>query len=48
MSKQLRQITALGKSLIKDSKSLVEKIKDEKLSDDEQLVSSDIKDIYPS
>ena len=48
MSKELQQITTSGKSFIKDSKSFVENIKDEKLSDDEQFVSFDIKDMYPS
>ena len=48
MSKELRQITTSGKSFIKDSKSFVENIKDEKLSDDEQFVSFDIKGMYPS
>ena len=37
-----------GKSFIKDSESFVENIKHEKLSDDEQFVSFDIKDMYPS
>ena len=48
MSKELPQITTSGKSFIKDSKSFVENIKDEKLSDDEQFVSFDIKGMYPS
>ena len=46
MSKELRQITTSGKIFIKDSKNLAEKIKHEKLSDDEQFVSFDIKDMY--
>ena len=48
LSKELQQITTSGKSFIKDSKSFVENIKHEKLSDDEQFVSFDIKDKYPS
>ena len=48
MSKELRQITTSGKSYIQDSESFVENIKHEKLSDDEQFVSFDIKDMYPS
>ena len=48
MSKELWKSTASGKSFVKDSKSSVENIKDEKLSDDEQSVSFDIKDMYPS
>ena len=48
MSKELQQITTSEKSFIKDSKSFVENIKHEKLSDDEQFVSFDIKDKYPS
>ena len=47
-SNELRQITTSGKSFIKDSKSFVENIKDEKLSGDEQFVSFDIKDMHPS
>ena len=48
LSKELRQITTSGKSYIQDSKSFVENMKHEKLSDDEQFVSFDIKDMYPS
>ena len=48
MSRELRQIATSGKRFIKDSKGFVENIKHEKLSDDEQLVSFDIKDMYPS
>ena len=48
MSKELQQLTTSEKSFIKDSKSFVENIKDEKLSDDEQFVSFDIKDMYLS
>ena len=48
LSKQLLQITTSGKIFIKDSKSFVENIKGEKLSDDEQFISFDIKDMYPS
>ena len=48
MSKELRQITTSGKSFIQDSESFVENIKHEKQSDDEQFVSFDIKDMYPS
>ena len=48
LSKELRQITTSGKSFNTDSKRFEENIKDEKLSDDEQIVSFDIKDMYPS
>ena len=48
MSKELQQIATSGKSFIKDSKSFVKNIKDQKLIDDEQFVSFDIKDMYPS
>ena len=48
LSKELRPLTTSGKSFIKDSKSFVENIKNEKLNDDEQFVSFDIKDMYPS
>ena len=46
MSKgKLRQITTSVKSFIKDSKVFVQNIKNENLSDDEELVSFDFKDI---
>ena len=46
MSKgKLRQITTSVKSFIKDSKGFVQNIKNENLSDDEELVSFDFKDI---
>ena len=48
LSKELWQITTSGKSFLQDSESFVENIKHEKLSDDEQFVSFDIKDMYPS
>ena len=48
LSKELQQITKSRRSFIKDSTSFVENIKDEKLSDDDQFVSFDIKDMYPS
>ena len=48
LSKELRQLTTSGKSFIRDSKSFVKNIKGEKMSDDEQFVSFDIKVMYPS
>ena len=46
MSKgKLQQITTSVKSFIKDSKVFVQNIKNENLSDDEELVSFDFKDI---
>ena len=46
MSKgKLRQITTSVKNFIKDSKVFVQNIKNENLSDDEELVSFDFKDI---
>ena len=48
MSKQLRKLTTSVKSVIKDSKSFAENIKDEKLSDNRQFVIFDIKIMYPS
>ena len=41
-------MTASRKSFIKNSKSFVENMKDEKLSSDEQFANVDIKDLYPS
>ena len=41
-------MTTSGKFFFKDSKSFVENIKDENSSHDEQFVSFDIKDMYPS
>ena len=46
--KELRHIATSEKCFIKDSKSFVANIKDENMSDDEQFVSLDIKDMYPS
>ena len=48
LSKELQQNTTTGKSFMKDSKRFAENIKNEKLRDDEQFVSFDIKDMYPS
>ena len=41
-------MSTLGKSLVKDSKSFLENIKDERLSGDKEFVSFDIKDMYLS
>ena len=41
-------MTTSGKRFIKDLESFVKSIKVEKLSDDEQFASFDIKEMYPS
>ena len=46
--KELRHIAASEKCFIKESKSIIEDITYENLSNDEQFVSFDIKDMYPS
>ena len=46
--KELRRIATSEKCFIKESKSFVENINDENMSDDEQFVSLDIKGMYPS
>ena len=48
MSKKLQQLTTSVKHFIKNSKSFVENIKDEKLIDDNKFASFDVSAMYPS
>ena len=48
VSKELKPLTTTGKSYIKDTEEFVSKLKNEKIEDDEKLISFDIADMYPS
>ena len=48
LSKELRPLIRSGKSYIKDTEQLVDKIRNVKLEEDEKMVSFDISSMYPS
>ena len=48
LSKELRPLIRSGKSYIKDTEQLVDKIRNVKLEEDEKMISFDISSMYPS
>ena len=48
LSKELRPLIRIGKSYIKDTEQLVDKIRNVKLEEDEKMISFDISSMYPS
>ena len=48
MSREIKPLTITGKFYIKDSEDFINNIKNERLQENEKIVSFDISDMYPS